>query len=160
MKILFNTLRIGLLLAMFIATPLWAGTVYASTVQDNLRRDAQCQGGDSLKCLPEPADPTGLARCTDNNCNVVKKYVDPLIVLLSAMVGIAVVIGVVWGGIQYASSAGDPQKVASAKKKIRNSILALIMFFFLIALLRFLVPGDLISMAHNNIIAAVRPLGR
>ena len=58
--------------------------------------------------------------------NLVKKYLDPLVKLLSALVGVFVAISLVVGGIQYSSSAGDPSKVTQAKKRIGEAIFALL----------------------------------
>lgn len=60
---------------------------------------------------------------------------------LSAMVGVAVVISVVLGGIQYTTSGGDPQKVSAAKKRLTNAFVALFIFFFIYAFLQYLIPG-------------------
>lgn len=79
------------------------------------------------------------------NCDLMVKYIYPLINLLAALVGLAVTISLVIGGIQYGSSAGDPQKVTAAKNRIRNAIIALVTFIFLYALLNFLVPGGLLK---------------
>lgn len=81
---------------------------------------------------------------TTTNCDIITKYVSPLVELLAAGVGVAVVISIVIGGIQYGSSGGDPQKVTAAKNRIRNAIVALIAFIFLFALLNFLIPGGLL----------------
>lgn len=81
--------------------------------------------------------------CTASSCNLISKYVNPLITLLSALVGVAVTISIIIGGIQYGSSAGDPQKASAAKNRIRNSIVALVAFIFLFAFLQFLVPGGI-----------------
>lgn len=78
-----------------------------------------------------------------SKCDLVQQYLNPFINFLAALVGVAVVISIVIGGIQYGSSAGDPQKAAAAKSRIRNSIIALLTFLFLFALLNFLIPGGL-----------------
>jgi hypothetical protein len=78
-----------------------------------------------------------------SKCDLMSKYVYPLINFLIALIGIGVVISIIIGGIQYGSSAGDPQKVTAAKSRIRNAIIALIAFVFLYAMLNFLVPGGL-----------------
>lgn len=78
-----------------------------------------------------------------NKCDLILKYVNPFINFLAALVGLAVVISIVIGGIQYGSSAGDSAKVTAAKNRIRNSIIALLTFMFLYALLNFLIPGGL-----------------
>jgi len=83
--------------------------------------------------------------CNDtSSCNLLTQYVQPFINFLSALVGVAVTISIVIGGIQYGSSAGDSAKVSAAKNRIRNSIIALLAFVFLYALLNFVIPGGLI----------------
>ena len=92
-----------------------------------------------------PAQKYSLTGCASNipanDCNIITKYLNPFIKILSVMVGIAVVIGIIIGGIQYAASAGDPQKAAGAKLRIRNAVIALLAYFFLYAFLKFLIPG-------------------
>jgi len=84
-------------------------------------------------------------KCADvNNCDIIKEYIQPFINFLAALVGVAVVISIVIGGIQYGSSAGDPSKVTAAKNRIRNAIIALVTFLFLYTLLNFLIPGGLV----------------
>lgn len=84
-------------------------------------------------------------RCPDaGNCELIKNYVQPFLDFLAAFVGVAVVIAIIYGGIQYASSGGDPQKAAAGKKRIFNAVLALVTFFFFYAFLNFvLLPGAL-----------------
>lgn len=112
----------------------------------------QCQGG-STECVQGCSDPAlnqadacgGQNTCQKGqDCSVFKRYLNPLIQLLVSLVGIAVTIGIIMGGIQYATSAGDAQKAAAAKLRIRNAILALIGFFFLYAFIKFLTPGSTI----------------
>ena len=99
-------------------------------------------------CGTDPtADPgKAILDCTGDNiadkgCTLFTKYLNPFIKLLSALAGISVVIGIIVGGIQYSMSGGDPQKTAKAKRVIRNSIVALLVFLFLGTLLKFLIPG-------------------
>ena len=63
--------------------------------------------------------------------------------VLSGIVGIVVIMMVVVGGIQYSASAGDPQKVNAAKKRIANALLALVAYIFLYAFLQWIVPGGI-----------------
>ena len=79
-----------------------------------------------------------------NQCDLIVKYIQPFINLMAAFVGVAIVISVVVGGIQYGSSAGDPQKASAAKARIRNAIIALVAFVLLYAGLNFLIPGGLV----------------
>lgn len=78
--------------------------------------------------------------CKQTSC-LIQRYVNPLIALLSALVGIFVVAGVIIGGIQYSASAGDPQKAAAARARIMKALIALLAFLFLYAFLQFIVPG-------------------
>jgi hypothetical protein len=84
-------------------------------------------------------DPALQKKCTD--CGLVDKYVVPVINFLAAMVGLIVTISIVIGGIQYSASGDDPQKVAAAKHRIINAILALGGFLFLWSFLQWVVPG-------------------
>jgi hypothetical protein len=61
------------------------------------------------------------------------------------MVGIVVVISLILGGVEYSSSEGDPQKSAKAKRRIANTLFALIAYFFLFAFLQFLIPNGLFN---------------
>lgn len=62
---------------------------------------------------------------------------------LSVGVGIAVVIGIIFGGITYAMSDGDEGKAKEGREIIANSIIGLFLFIFLWAGANFLIPGGL-----------------
>ncbi len=79
------------------------------------------------------------AKC-DLDC-IINRYVNPIINFLSIMVGLVVTIAITVGGVQYSSAGGDPQKVAKAKSRITNGILALLAFLFLWVFLQWVVPG-------------------
>lgn len=122
--------------------------VYAQSQQD-LINDAKCQEGDRAACAycrqdnANCSDKAATADCrSTEDCNLVYRFLNPFIKMLTVLVGVAVVIGIAIGGLQYAGSAGDASKVAAAKTRIRNSVVALIMYFFLYALLQFLIPGQ------------------
>lgn len=76
-----------------------------------------------------------------NECNLMKKYVNPIITFLTAFVGIAVTIGIISGGIRIATSADDPSKLAAGKKQIGTAIFALLAMMILYALIRWLTPS-------------------
>lgn len=98
---------------------------------------------------PSPAerDPAlGSGNCASaSKCDIINNYVNPGIRFLTAFVGLAVTIAIVYGGIEYGSSGGDPAKAAAGKNRIRNAVFTLIAFFFLYALLNFLIPGGVNS---------------
>ncbi|GAC1500693.1 MAG: hypothetical protein NVS1B10_04450 [Candidatus Saccharimonadales bacterium] len=79
--------------------------------------------------------------CSDNSCDLIAKYINPAIDLLTVIFGLIAVISIIAGGIQYASSTGDAQKVSAAKKRITNTLIAIIAYFLLYGFLQFLIPG-------------------
>jgi hypothetical protein len=78
-------------------------------------------------------------------CNLWRKYLNPIIAFLSALVGIAVTIALVWGGIKYSMAAGDSNKVSQARHLIRNAIIALVLYIMLYAALNWIIPGGFIT---------------
>ncbi len=72
--------------------------------------------------------------------NPIVKIVNTGVNLFSIVAGIAIVAGVVAGGVKYSSSGGDPAKVASAKKMIGAAIGGLMAFLILRAFLEFIQP--------------------
>lgn len=110
----------------------------------------ECNKGatDYKDCVCDPSDPKCPAyqaaqmTCNkDNGCDIVAKYINPAIVLLSALVGVVVVMAIIIGGIQYASSGGDPQKAASGRKHIMQAVIGLLAYLLLYAFLQFIIPG-------------------
>lgn len=81
--------------------------------------------------------------CQGDTCNLTVKYINPLIKALAALVGIGVTLSIVWAGIQYASSADDPQRVSAAKRRITNALLTLIGFFLFFAFMNWIIPGGI-----------------
>lgn len=81
------------------------------------------------------------ASCINNNYLVIMgKWI---INILSALVAVVVVGVIVFAGIEYSSSGGDPGKTAAAKKRIVNAIIALVAYMFLYVALQWLIPGGL-----------------
>ena len=64
--------------------------------------------------------------------------------LISALVGVIVVIMVTLAGIQYSAAADNPQGVQAAKKRIENVLIGLVAYIFLYAFLQWLIPGGLV----------------
>jgi hypothetical protein len=96
----------------------------------------------AAKCSGTSCGGSGGADCiSKSGGDIVSCYVNPAIDLFSGLVGVVVVISIIIGGIQYSSSAGDPQKAARAKGRIINAIIALIAFAFLYGFLEFIIPG-------------------
>lgn len=80
-------------------------------------------------------------KCNRDGCDLVDKYINPTIELLSGIIGLIASISLIAGGIQYSAAGGDPQKISAAKNRISKTILALVAYMFLAAFLQFIVPG-------------------
>lgn len=84
----------------------------------------------------------GLDKNDPNHCGILD-YLTIFINVLSGLVGIIVVISIILGGIQYTASSGDPQKIAAAKRRILNALVAFFAFIFMYAFLQYLIPGGI-----------------
>lgn len=91
------------------------------------------------------ADPAAAKTCNKDACDLVDLYLNPIINILSGIVGVVVAGSIILGGIQYSASDGDPQKAAKAKSRITNALFALIAYLFIWAFLQFLVPGGVFN---------------
>lgn len=92
-----------------------------------------CEDIASTECGPDE----------DNSCDLTRKYINPIITLLSILVGLAVTVGIILGGIAISTAGGDPNKLAAGKQKIFASVVALIFFGLLWAFLNWILPGGL-----------------
>lgn len=63
----------------------------------------------------------------------------------SALVGILIVAGVIWGGIMYAGSKGNPAATKKAVGIIGKALLALVLFGLMFAAINFLIPGSILT---------------
>lgn len=89
---------------------------------------------DTKVCCPQGTS------ATSTSC-LFGKYINPLLSFLSALVGIAVVGSIIFGGITYSSSGGDPQRVTKGKEYIRNALIVLAAYLLMYGFLQFLIPG-------------------
>lgn len=68
-----------------------------------------------------------------------------IIRFLSIGVGVFSVASIVYAGVRYAASEGNPETTAAAKDRVRTTIIAFILYLFIFALIQYLVPGGLFS---------------
>jgi hypothetical protein len=66
------------------------------------------------------------------------------IAALTVLIGIAAVGGIVWEALQYARAQDDQSIVSNAKNRIRDIIIGLVVYIFMIAFVNWLVPGGII----------------
>lgn len=81
----------------------------------------------------------------DKGCDLVGKYLNPFINLLSVTFGLITVISLILGAIQYITSEGDPQKASRAKNRMVNTVFAILAYAVLYGFLQFLVPGGVFN---------------
>ncbi|HEX8762697.1 MAG TPA: hypothetical protein VF733_02945 [Candidatus Saccharimonadales bacterium] len=155
----FNKTTASLFVGLFIVAAVLVVPLSVHAQQQN--GPPTCQADQPLDpknpCIPAQGVPktepvTGLCTqgqaCTANkllgNNPLIQKYVNPLIVTLTAVIGVVIVIALVVSGIQYSSAAGDSSQIAAAKKRIINVIIALIAYVFMGGFINWLIPGGII----------------
>jgi hypothetical protein len=85
-----------------------------------------------------------------NNCvgsktdNPIYAYLRTIIKFAGGLFGILMVLMIVVSGIQYTTSAGNAQGIESAKKRIGNAVLGIILFLLMGAILNYLIPGGVL----------------
>jgi hypothetical protein len=114
--------------------------------QESSGNTAGNSGGAST-CLGENCTDTAVkGKCdTSHNCDLIGNYLNPAITVLTVSFGIIAVISIIIAGIQYTTSAGDPQKAANAKKRLTNTIIAVVCYFLLYGFLQFIIPGGFLN---------------
>lgn len=91
----------------------------------------------------------GQTNCTKEKAKTVEEnpmyvWLIGIIRFLSAGVGIAVVGGIVWGGIMYAAGRDNPGQTQRATAIIVNALIGLLLYIFMFAILNFLIPGGIL----------------
>lgn len=102
----------------------------------------------------------GVTTSIDYGCDASTDAISAIsLVIINFMavgVGIAVVGGIVWGALRYSSADGNAARSQEGIKSITNSVLGLILFIFMYAILSFLVPGGVFN-TTNKPIPIVQP---
>jgi hypothetical protein len=111
-------------------------------VYDGSKQDACLDGFGKGACAIKDPDGGELEKCL--NANPIIRTIRIVVNFLSAGVGIVITGSIIVGGIQYAIAGNNPNAVSAAKKRIQDALIALLAFFFIYALLDFLIPGSLL----------------
>ena len=155
---------LALLPAMLFSVISFSGVSYAASGGTASQTDCdQVPAAERQACLEELAQasaPTtaapsaGAASCgapdqaiqmsIDIGCkhegNPIMDATFAIIRFLSDGVGLVVVGSIVYAGIQFSSSKGDPQATAKAITRLRSSVIALVIFIFGYAILNYVIP--------------------
>lgn len=97
-----------------------------------------CGEGDSMYT------PSVEIGCT-NKGNAITDATFGIIRFLTNGVGLVLIGSLVYAGIQYAASRGDPQATASAIKRIESTVIALLIFIFSYAILNYVLPSGFLQ---------------
>mgnify|MGYP001590616622 CR=1 FL=1 len=119
----------------FVATPLPA---YAACAKDQQEITLPVdQGG--TKCIPKNE------RTTDITQNPIFFYLRNILIFLGGGIGLAVVGGIVAGAYMYITARANASQTQRGQTIIMNSIIGLLLFIFMYAILQFLIPGGIIG---------------
>ncbi len=77
--------------------------------------------------------------------NAILDLLFAMVRFLSYGVGLVIVGSMVYAGIQYTASRGDPNAHALAVKRIQSNVTALLIFIFAYALVNYVVPGAVLK---------------
>jgi hypothetical protein len=77
--------------------------------------------------------------------NAIFVYATNVLKVISALAGIATTGGFIWGGILYITARANAGQVEKAKMVMINSVIGLLLFIFMYAILQFLVPGGVFT---------------
>ena len=128
---LFRVMAVGLCLsAALVSTPVYA-------------EEGSSDGGGS-KC----GDTASFFDwgCNDGGGdNQILNVLGTILNWLAVGVSVAVLIGIVYGAVMYASAGGNEAQTKKAIGIIRNAIIALILYFAMWAILQYLIPGGVFS---------------
>lgn len=106
-----------------------------------LNQSAPPPGGGQQQQQQQQSQPSSDNCSVKAGCDLIGKYIDPFINLLSACFGLIAVASLIYGAIQYITSEGDAQKASRAKTRMVNTVFAIIAYAVLYGFLQFLVPG-------------------
>jgi hypothetical protein len=148
------SLKIVPVLVLFIAVSLfsvssgWSGTASAAPAGLPAVNGSTKTAGSSLKyfagteCGAVGVEvKTSIDLGCTNQGNPIIDMMFGIIRFLSDGVGLIVVASLIYAGIQYSSSRGDPNHTATALKRIRSTVTALIVYIFAYAILNYIIPN-------------------
>lgn len=152
-------LAVAILLSLAILVPAISYAVQPTNDAPSPERTQKAQGetytlgpqrlcGDNdTYCCGDPGPNNDKAIVTAINFGCVGKGAAMLdltfaiIRFLSNGVGLVIIGSLIYAGIQYSGSRGDPQSTAMAVNRIQSTVFALLLFIFAYAIINYLVPG-------------------
>jgi len=135
-----------LTVALSVVTPVSAASnptcAKGQTVKNGV---CTCPAGQQAVSVPLNSGGSGCVpindRTTDLTKNPIFFYLRWFLIFLAGGVGLAVVGGITLGAYMYITARGNSAQVQKGQNTILNSVLGLILFIFMYAILQFLIPG-------------------
>ncbi len=85
-------------------------------------------------------------RIGGSNCvNGIYAYLQRVVTLIEGLIGVAIVIAIIVSGLQYITSAGSPDAVRSAKKRLFNAVISLVLYLMAVAIIKALGLGGVLG---------------
>lgn len=101
-----------------------------------------CIQGATNKC---GTSETNIIGCSGTGGQAIGDVLKIFVMVLSFGVGIAAVGGLAYSAIQYAGASDNESHVSAAKERIRNIIIGLLLYGFLLVIVNWLLPGGIFS---------------
>lgn len=111
---------------------------------DQVKTPYHC-GGDKNGHKNSDSVETSINIGCDGKGNAILDMLFAIIRFLSYGVGLVLVASLIVGGIQYTASTGDQQATATAVKRLKSVIVALLLFIFAYAILNYVIPGAVLK---------------
>lgn len=87
---------------------------------------------------------TNLIRCeTEGGAAAFNNVLRIFVIVLSFGIGIAAIGGLAFSAIQYAQASDNEGSVSAARERIRNIVIGLFLYGFLLAIVNWLIPGGM-----------------
>jgi hypothetical protein len=109
---------------------------------NDVEKEACLDGLGKGACSIKNPDQKEISKCL--NANPIIRYIRIIVNFLSAGVGIVITGSIIFAGIQYTVAGNNANTVGAAKKRIQDTLIALLAFFFIYAFLNWIIPGGLL----------------
>jgi len=133
------------LAVVFLVFTLAPVTAYASGVNEKNLDGSTFAASTHPPC----GGKSGIVTAIDIGCvgkgNPIMDMTFAIIRFLSDGVGLVIIGSLVWAGIQYSGSRGDPQATALAVNRIRSTFFALLLFIFAYFIIAYLLPDKFLQ---------------
>jgi hypothetical protein len=144
-KLIANFKLLAITLVVVTAMVPFMGSSHALAAGNSGQAASTCKKGNGYCCGSDPAVQVSIDLGCKGKGNPILDLTFAIIRFLSIGVGLVIVGSMVWAGIQYTASRGEPQGTEEAIKRIRSNVTALVLFIFAYAILNYVVPGAVLK---------------